>query len=411
MSEGPARPAADELPRGPPPRPAAGSPGRGRLFWREWGWPALVGIGLGLLPLPWNRLFDSLWSVLAWGLALLLAAWVNTLLHEAGHGLAGRARGMHPLAFGLGPWRWERGRERWHARRGGAVAGVGGFAVMVPALGRASPRLDEAAFLLGGPLANLVVAGAGFSALAVVELPQLARVPLAALAWTGLALGVVNLVPWRRKGWRTDGMGLLGILRGGAETELRLASLQVAAASVAGARPREWPPLPAFTQARDPLVAAAADVQRLLRAVDRGEPEDAAAAAGRLVAGLPALPVAFQASLRLALAFHELAENPDAARLRELLEHSTGTLLDTTAWREWLAAECAALAGDADAARRHLAAVDAAMPRFVDAGMAVLLGERRARLVERLNARETAGSCGSGLGRDGELASCRAGAA
>ena len=70
----------------------------------------------------------------------VLMVWPHVLVHEAGHALAGLARGMQPLAFGVGRWRWERSLDRWRLRRASHVRGISGFAILLPRGARGSQR-------------------------------------------------------------------------------------------------------------------------------------------------------------------------------------------------------------------------------------------------------------------------------
>ena len=149
----------------------------------------------------------------------LLMLWPQVLLHEGGHALAGLARGMQPLAFGVGPWRWERGGDRWRLRRGGHVRGVSGFAILLPRGERGQSRFDQFAYLIGGPAANLTTLAA-----VLVLLPLTTDAPVAAsfLAGTGAGaatLGLINLLPFETHGWRSDGRNILDLFRRSPDAE------------------------------------------------------------------------------------------------------------------------------------------------------------------------------------------------
>src|SRR5690606_18608805 len=237
-----------------------------------------------------------------------IAMWPNLVLHEAGHAMAGAARGMDLVAFGVGPLRLERGSQgRWRVRHGGGVRGMGGFAAMFPRAGHDPGRLDQALVLAGGPLANLATAALGLWLGA-----QLAAVPWASQVATGfglsaLVLGVVNLLPISSDGWRSEGMGLLDLLRDHPDAALQQQVNQMAALSMAGVRPRQWPAavVPAGPMGdSSPLLAAAADSMRLNHASDSGDAQAAARAAEDLARRYPDLPEALQPAIAVGMAAH-----------------------------------------------------------------------------------------------------------
>ena len=144
------------------------------------------------------------------------------ILHEAGHALAGLAVGMRIVALGIGRWRFERGGDGWRAWRGPSLAGVGGFAALVPGPGRGGGAPAQAVYLLGGPLANLV-AGAGACVLAIAPAstaPAWVAGAILGLGISGVLMGAINLVPFRTHGWRSDGMGLADLLLGRPDARL-----------------------------------------------------------------------------------------------------------------------------------------------------------------------------------------------
>jgi len=311
-------------------------------------------------------------------LATLLMLWPNIVLHEAGHAVAGIARGLRPIAFGIGPLRWERGQSRWRFRRGGRVGGIAGFASLLPHGGRGLSRLDQMAYLAGGPLANLATA-----ALAVALLPMADASPGLAGFLLGTAagaafLGLMNLVPFHSQGWRSDGRGLLDLLRRTPEAALQQRVHHLLALNVAGVRPRDWPeallPSPVDTPT-SPMLAANGDLLRLARAMDRGDDEAAAAAARRATLAFPTLPEALRPHVAVALAGHaarSLREPELLAAWRPLCE---GGITDLSLLRAWLDAELAAGSGDAEAGCAAVAAARDRLDHAPDPVTALLLRE------------------------------------
>ena len=318
-----------------------------------------------------------------------LAMWPNLILHEAGHGLAAMARGMQLVAFGIGPLRLERGSQgRWRLRNGGGVRGMGGFAAAFPRAGREPTRFDEAVVLAGGPLANLVTA-----ALCLWLAAGLGEVPRAAEVATGfglsaLVLGVLNLVPITSAGWRSDGRGLLDLLRGSPHAALQQQVNRMGALSMAGVRPRLWPAAIVPEGPADdssPLLAAGADAMRLSHAMDTGDAEAAGRAADDLARRYPELPEAMQPAIAVGLAGYAALIARDAGQLRSWRERSEGrSLLDLTPYLRWLDAELAMAEGDAEAAAAAVQAARATLDRVPDPVGVLLLGEYLDALQARL---------------------------
>ena len=226
-------------------------------------------------------------SVPAALLATLLMLWPNIVLHEAGHAIAGIARGLRPIAFGIGPLRWERGQSRWRFRLGGRVGGIAGFASLLPQGERGLSRRDQMTYLAGGPLMNLATAALAFALLPLAaDSPRLGACVLGA-GVSAAVLGMINLVPFHSQGWRSDGRGLLDLLRRTPEAALQQQVHHLLALTMAGVRPRDWPeallPAPIDTPS-SPMLAVNGDVLRLAWAMDRGDDRAAADAARRATA-------------------------------------------------------------------------------------------------------------------------------
>src|SRR5690606_17279787 len=223
--------------------------------------------------------------------ALVVVTWLQILVHETGHALAGALVGRRFAGAGIGPLQVDRGAGgrltfRWTRR----IRGIAGYAVMMP---RAhEPRRRAAAFILGGPLANLACAAVAFALWQSLADPSaLVLVLLGATGAVGLVLGVLNLVPFHSHGWSSDGHGLLQ-LWGKPQHWQAMQAVQLAlAAAMAGVRPRDWPGVPA-TGHDDlpPPLQTGVQAVRLARALDRSD-ADTAHAAATVIAGLwPAMP-------------------------------------------------------------------------------------------------------------------------
>lgn len=371
-----------------PPRPAGGAaPGTRRAQRKPWwlvlcmlagGVAGFAGVSAGkwLAQAPFDLPAMSAPWALAW---LVLMLWPNIVLHEAGHALAGMARGLRPFAFGIGPLRWERGQSGWRFRRGGGVGGIAGFAALLPHGGRGQSRGDQALYLAGGPLANLATAGAcGALLLALRDAPHAG----ALLVGTGigaLLLGLTNLLPFHSQGWRSDGQGLLDLARGRPDARLALQAQQLLALGMAGVRPRDWPDAlvpPDDPGAASPVVAMNNDLLRLAWAMDRGDDAGSAQVAARLTARYPALPPAIRPHVAVSLAWHAARHLRDAGVLAAWRPLCEGGVLDLSLLRAWLDAELAALSGDPAGRRDAVARARAALGHALDPATVLQVRER-----------------------------------
>lgn len=345
---------------------------------------ALVGAGVAYLGLP---LLSGV------GLpaltAFVIAIWPNVILHEAGHALAGLARGMKLVAFGVGPLRVERGnQDHWRLRRGGGVRGLGGFAAMHPPAGRETGRIDEALLLAGGPVANLLVAALCLWLGTLPAAASLVSQVATGFGASALFLGVANLIPFSSQGWRSDGRGLLDLLRRSPHAALQQRVNQMVALSMAGVRPRLWPAglVPdASADGVSPLLAASADAMRLAHATDSGDAAAAARAADDMARRFWTLPEAIRPPVAVGVAGYAARITRDARQLRAWRGHCDGTsLLELTPYLHWLDAELAMLEGDRQRARTEVASARATMARVHDAAGALVMSEYLDGLESRL---------------------------
>lgn len=357
-------------------------------------WPMLAlqfvlgGIGGFALIAGLDSLVDDIpLPLLGLGLVILLAMlWLQVVVHEAGHAIAGLATGRRLIAAGMGPLRLERGVGGWQLRWGGGVQGIGGFAAMLPARDRRESRGRLAMFLLGGPLANLLCGGAALAVLlAAPPAGDFARIALAATAFGGGLLGVVNLLPFQSHGWHSDGHGLRELARDTPLFHAMRGQQDVLALALAGVRPRDWP-AELLGEVPDTLPAsgaAAIHSLRMGRALDGDDWPTARTTAIALADLYPGLPDGQRQGIATTLAAYA-ARTGDAALLAAWRPLCDGGLLDLGPYRLWLDAEAAALAGDTAAAGALSAQARAAMPRIHDRASVVVMGEYLERLDARL---------------------------
>lgn len=290
-------------------------------------------------------------------LALVVALPLHLAVHELGHALVGRARGGFLLRFVVGPWRCQRFRSGFRWRRVRSLKGIGGFVQTLLPPGEGY-RLALSWMLLGGPLANLLLAGVG--ALLMWYAPwwplRLFAIPIVLF---GLMLGLINLVPFRVGGFLTDGAHLWRIWADPAALQQSQRMARIARASLDGLRPRELDAVD--VAALDPDQATGAErflalVIRASVAEDQGQLEESRALINRALADWEQLPDGFRQVLALAAAHASARLDRDASSARAWLAKAEGGLLEDfhIAWVEALIAD---IEGDAQARAQALGRV------------------------------------------------------
>lgn len=351
----------------------------------------LVGAVGGFFGLQWldSRVGGLDVGLLFLGLgALVVMTWLQILVHEAGHAVAGALAGRRFAGAGIGPLQVDRGAGglltfRWTR----SIRGIAGYAVMLP---RAhEPRRRAAAYILGGPLANLACAATAFGLWQWLADPApLVRVLLAVTGAVGLLLGVLNLVPFHSQGWSSDGHNLLQLWGRPRHWEAVQAAQLAQASALAGVRPRDWPAMPeAGLDDLPPPLRASLQAMRLIAALDSGDATTARAAATAIAGLWPALPDGQTQGGAVMLATYA-ARTGDRALLAAWRPYCEGGLMDLQPARLWLDAEAASLDGDLPRARDLVAQARAALPRIHDRAGQLVMAEYLDQLEQRIAVQE-----------------------
>lgn len=316
-------------------------------------------------------------------------------VHELGHLGAGIRRGMRFLLLIVGPFQFTRTPDGIRFDWVFNLGTLGGVAAATPDPGRpALPQLR--ALVLGGPLASLalgLVAGGG--GLLLEGRPGAYAFLIAVFS---LVIAAITAIPMRAGGFMSDGLQFLELARGGESVRARLALVSLVARSMAGTRPRELEceileRIDEFAD-RESLNVLTAHYFALLRAVDRGQVERAAASARVLGEHFDRYPDGFRQALAVELAiFHALCRL-DAAAAADWMARARGGVVDPSR-RALAEAATAAAQGRRELAAAAAARSRVALARASDAGMRRLTSDQ-------LDALERA--CGGG----GELALGRA---
>lgn len=322
-------------------------------------------------------------------LALLVSGWLQLVVHEAGHAIAGVAVGLRPVALGVGPLRMERGAGRWQLRRVPAIAGIGGFALLLPQGADPSPRA-QVLYILGGPLANLLLAL--LVVLPILLLPLSGPVAAAGLSFAavGALIGLVNLLPFTTaSGWSSDGRQLWSLWRGGREAEATQLMLRLSGMAMLGERPRDWPALDPSLADDPALPAGHRDALRrvlLLRASDRKSWDEPAAhaAAAALAVGFWSAPEGQRPLSALSLADWALHAHADLDAAEAWLAHTGGAFITIEPALAAIRAAIALERGERAEAMRQIAAARAGADRLPDPASRSQLAEELGLLERRL---------------------------
>lgn len=188
-----------------------------------------------------------------------LSAYAHILLHEAGHMVAGLLTGYRFVSFRIGSWTLVRTGGQWALRRF-SIPGTAGQCLMMPPQHVAHPPF--VCYNLGGALANLLCAAAGFAWGGTFG------VIFGAL---GLVIALVNVVPLDA-GVPNDGYNLYVLLRSKAARRAFAAQLSVNGLLSEGKRPRELPDaLYALDSGAEDLFSLTLRQMRYQRALDEGD--------------------------------------------------------------------------------------------------------------------------------------------
>jgi len=175
-------------------------------------------------------------------LLLLVLELLMVALHEFGHAAAGAALGMKLQAFIVGPFQWRMREGKWEFRfiLAGFLA-IGGATAVAPT-NPYRPVWRDICMVGAGPAMSLA---AGLAALwATLAAPgrpwQQDWLALAFFTTLSLMTGALNLIPFRTKGFYSDGARIYQILSRGPWADLHRAFATAAATMVTPLRPRDY---------------------------------------------------------------------------------------------------------------------------------------------------------------------------
>ncbi len=375
-----------------PPQPPKVPQWRRPHFWLQGLVGTLLGGGLMFLALRAVQSFSA-WEALALCFALPVILWLQILMHEAGHAVAGYLSGQRLLAFGVGPLRLERQGDGWVLRWSRSINAIAGFVLMLPrsdSPGRSSSTI----YLLGGPLANLLVAALSMPwAVAEMQVGSALELALPSIvAGTGLLIGVINLVPFMVGGWSTDGRQVLRLWQGSDEARAMMFLRQLGALSATGTRPRDWPMSSLKSLRLEALPQAVADALAqcwIYKAIDEQRPDrpEVVGAARTLANGFWGGADATRPSKALLLSrwLIEMGGNLEEARAWAAL--AEGGIVDQSAELAALRALIAFRHGNLVEAQRHLKEAAALRDRVQQGAALIMFDDDLVTLQAQLNGR------------------------
>ncbi len=170
----------------------------------------------------------------------VVATWLSTTLHEAGHAMAAAFTGFRLLVFAVKPFKFHKIGNSW--KLGWLEkTGLGGFVVVVP---KKTVRLRERMIVVvaAGPIASLLIGCATiiFVALASTNLPIWLKTQLNMIGVLSIFTAGLTAFPLTSSFGVSDGQRLRMLFRQGVESERYCTMLLIVAASRGGIRPRDW---------------------------------------------------------------------------------------------------------------------------------------------------------------------------
>ena len=190
--------------------------------------------------------------------AMLLACWVQIILHEGGHLVFGLLTGYRFSSFRIGSFMWMKEGGKLKLKRL-SIAGTGGQCIMAPPPGTAAD-MPVFWYHMGGAVMNLLTAAlCGLLWLFLPYIPFLSVFFLMA-ALVGVLYAVMNGVPFHSRMVDNDGQNAKNLLKNRAARESMWMQLAVTEQTAHGVRlrdmPEEWFVVPADEDMKDSLTAA-----------------------------------------------------------------------------------------------------------------------------------------------------------
>lgn len=190
-------------------------------------------------------------------LGLIVAIYLQTVIHEAGHLVFGLLTGYQFSSFRVASFMWVKERGKIRFRRL-TIAGTGGQCLMVPP-DLVDGKMPVVWYNLGGSLMNLIAAAVCLGLWALLR-GTMVGVFLLIMAIVGTAFALMNGIPMRMGTVDNDGYNALSLGRNPAAMRALWVQLKCNEQLARGVRlkdmPEEWFILPADEDLGNSLVAA-----------------------------------------------------------------------------------------------------------------------------------------------------------
>ena len=197
-------------------------------------------------------------GILAFFAALLLACWVQIILHEGGHMVFGLLTGYRFSSFRIGSFMWVKEEGKLRLKRL-SIAGTGGQCIMAPPPGTAAD-MPVFWYHMGGVAMNLITALLFWLLFLILPEVPFLSVFLMFSAVIGVLYAILNGIPIHSQMVDNDGQNAKNLLRSQAARESMWMQLAVSEQTARGVRLRdmrpEWFTVPADEEMKDSLTAA-----------------------------------------------------------------------------------------------------------------------------------------------------------
>jgi len=302
--------------------------------------PMLIGVGVGLLcsvlairVLPADSGDQAYFFTLALLMAfLVLAMWMHTILHEAGHLLFGLLTGYRFCSFRIGRLMITKqdGKLRVSSM---TIAGTGGQCLLTP------PEMKDGKtpfmlYNLGGVLVNVITAALALLIYAAMGMSDVWSLFPVMFAIVGFATGLMNGIPLMGGPVYNDGANTVAMMREPTAVDALRKQLLINERVTAGVRlkdmPDEWFTLTGAVKEKNPLTSAI-DVFRASRLLDAHDLEAAQKAGQQLLDESSGLAGLHKAMVAVDAAYLALVVNGNAERAEELLDKPTKKVMKAMA--------------------------------------------------------------------------------
>jgi hypothetical protein len=276
-----------------------------------WGIGAGVIMGLVLASNDF-KLGEPIWIVLP---AIILAVYLQVIIHELGHMVMGSLGGYRLYSFRVLGFILQKENERFKLSYQKAV-GYGGLCMMFPPAG--ASRGQNLLFFAGGILFNFL-SFAVFAMILSYAAPEegFGRIFLYASLWVSLFMGLMNAIPFKnRRNYESDGKHIRNAIQGNETYRDMMSLYNLSVRSSAGVRPAflDDPCLQNPEQINHPGRRNAALQMAYYHHLDLGRKAKALACLQRLEEGLAYSTPTAQESIKTDMLFAACTYTPDKAK-------------------------------------------------------------------------------------------------